>query len=289
MLHRFVGPALLVLGVLSAFAGDREEVLLWPKGAPGSEGKTAPEAIRPSTDGVRRIYSIHRPSLTLYLPPAAHATGTAIIILPGGGHQYLSIDNEGNNAAQWLADRGVAGLVLKYRLSREEGSTYKVEVEALQDVQRAIRLVRRRAREWNIKPDRIGVLGFSAGGQLAALASMRFDSGNNSDDKIDRESSRPSFQVLMYPGGVAADSIVPKDAPPAFLCAAFDDKGPSKTSLELFQKLRDAGVTAEFHLYSQGGHGFGMRDRPLPITGWPVRLQDWMRVSGFWPSTAVAQ
>jgi len=289
MTHRLLATGLLLFGVLSAFGGGQEEVLLWPKGAPGSEGKTAPEAVRPSTDGMRRIYSIHKPSLTLYLPAAARATGTAIIILPGGGHQYLSIDNEGNNAAQWLAGRGVAGLVLKYRLAREEGSTYKVEVEALQDVQRAVRLVRSRAREWNIKPDRIGVMGFSAGGQLAALASMRFDGGKNSDDTMDRESSRPSFQVLMYPGGVAADSAVPKEAPPAFLCAAFDDKGPSKTSLELFQKLRDAGVTSELHLYSQGGHGFGMRDRPLPITAWTARLQDWMRASGFWPAEAVAQ
>jgi acetyl esterase/lipase len=277
---------LLLLGALPASA-RAEEVLLWPKGAPGSEGKTAPEAVRPSTDGVRRIYSIHKPSLTVVLPPAERASGTAIIVLPGGGHQYLSIENEGEKAAKWLAERGVAGLVLKYRLAREEGSTYRVDVEALQDVQRAIRMARSRAREWHVRPDRIGVMGFSAGGQLAALASMRFDGGKESDDPIDRESSRPSFQVLMYPGGVAADAVVPKDAPPAFLCVAFDDKSPSRTSLELFQKLRDAGATAELHVYSQGGHGFGMRDRPLPITGWPVRLLEWMRVSGWLPAAGV--
>jgi endo-1,4-beta-xylanase len=271
-------------------ASSPEEILLWPKGAPGSEGKTAPESVRPSTDGVRRIHSIHKPSVTAFLPPAGRATGTAIVILPGGGHQYLSIDNEGTAAAKWLADRGVAGFVLKYRLAREEGSTYRVDVEPLADVQRAVRLIRSRAAEWNLQPDRIGVMGFSAGGQLTAMAAMKFDSGKAaSDDPVERASSRPSFQVLLYPGGAAADAVVPKDAPPAFFCVAFDDKGPSKTSLELFQKLKDAGVTAELHVYSQGGHGFGMRNRPLPITGWPERLMDWMRVTGLIPAAVQAQ
>jgi endo-1,4-beta-xylanase len=242
-------------------------------------------------DGIRRIASIHKPSVTPWLPSPSSATGASMIILPGGGHQYLSIDNEGHLAAKWLSERGIAAFVLKYRLAREPGSTYQVEVDALHDTQRAIRLVRSRAKEWNLDPDRIGVMGFSAGGQLAALAAMRFDRGEaGATDPVERESSRPSFQALIYPGGIAPDAAVPKDAPPAFLCAAFDDRGPAGTSLAYTQKLRDAGVNAELHLFSKGGHGFGMRDRPLPITSWTLRLHDWMRAGGYLTAPfAVAQ
>jgi endo-1,4-beta-xylanase len=271
---------LLPIAVLTLAAAEPQEILLWPNGAPGSEGKTGAEALVRRADGLRRVAGIHKPSITIHLPPKP--TGAAVLLLPGGGHQYLSIDNEGHFVAKWLAERGVAAIVVKYRLAREEGSTYKVEIEALRDVQRAIRTVRSRARELQIDPDRIGVAGFSAGGQLAALAALRFDNGDSAAaDPIDRASSRPSFQGLIYPGGVGADVTVPKDAPPAFLCAAFDDKGPAGTALALTQKFRDAGVVAELHLYSTGGHGFGMKDRPLPVTHWVERFHEWMRVSGF--------
>jgi acetyl esterase/lipase len=267
------------IAALALAAADPAEIPLWPNGAPGSEGKTAAETLVKRDDGQRRIASIHRPSISPHLP--ANPTGAAVIILPGGGHQYVTIDNEGHLAAEWLAGRGVAGIVLKYRLAREQGSTYRVEIEALRDTQRAIRLVRSRAREWKIDPNRIGVMGFSAGGQLAALASLRFDAGEpGSADPLERESSRPDFQALIYPGGVSADAVVPKDAPPAFLCAAFDDRGPAGTSLALTQKFRDAGVNAELHLFSKGGHGFGMRQRPLPVTSWTERFHEWMRASG---------
>jgi acetyl esterase/lipase len=280
----------LFAAVLPMRAADPAEVLLWPNGAPGSEGKTASETVR-ETDGIRRIASIHKPSITPWLPARGNATGAAVIILPGGGHQYLSIDNEGHFVAKWLSEHGVAAFVLKYRLAREEGSTYKVDVEALHDTQRALRLVRSRAREWSVDPERIGIMGFSAGGQLAAMAGMRFDRGDSTAmDAVERETSRPAFQALIYPGGVATDATVPKDAPPAFLCAAYDDRGPAGTSLTLTQKFRDAGINAELHLFSKGGHGFGMRDRPLPITSWIVRLHEWMKAGGFLtPISAVAQ
>jgi endo-1,4-beta-xylanase len=279
---------LLPIAAMTLAAAEPKEILLWPNGAPGSEEKTGGETLVKRDDGLRRIAGIHKPSITAHLPEKP--TGAAILLLPGGGHQYLSIDNEGHFVAKWLAEHGVAGIVVKYRLAREEGSTYKVEVEALRDVQRAIRLVRSRAREFHVDPDRIGVAGFSAGGQLAALAGMRFDNGESAaPDPIDRVSSRPSFQGLIYPGGVGADASVRKDAPPAFLCAAFDDKGPAGTALALTQKFRDAGVAAELHLYSTGGHGFGMKDRPLPVTHWIERFHDWMRVSGFLtPKSGVA-
>jgi acetyl esterase/lipase len=196
--------SLLPIAALTLAAADPPEVFLWPKGAPGSEGKTAPETLVKRDDGQRRIATIHRPSISPHLP--ANPTGAAVVILPGGGHQYVTIDIEGHAVANWLAERGIAGIVLKYRLAREAGSTYQVEKDALRDTQRAIRLARSRAREWNIDPNRIGVMGFSAGGQLAALASLRFDGGESgAAEPVDRKSSRPDFQVLIYPGSIAAD------------------------------------------------------------------------------------
>ena len=258
-----------------------EEIPLWRNGAPGSEGKTAPEVIS-ETDGVRRVSSIHHPSITVHLPPLEAATGAAVIVLPGGGHRYLSIDNEGHAVARWLSERGIAGIVLKYRLAREAGSDYRVEVHALRDAQRALRLVRSRAREWNIDPERVGLLGFSAGGEVVNYAAARFDSGKaDADDPVEREGSRPAFQALLYSGSLGTDADPPRDAPPAFLCVAVDDRGPARTAVSLFQKLRDAGISAELHVYATGGHGFGMRDRPFPITGWPVRLREWLSDQGF--------
>ncbi|HEX6740141.1 MAG TPA: DUF1587 domain-containing protein, partial [Vicinamibacteria bacterium] len=274
--------SLLPLLLLPALLADPPEILLWPKGAPGSEGQTATETTVPSTDGVRRLATIHRPSLSPHLPAREKANGAAVIVLPGGGHRYLSIDNEGHAVAAWLAERGIAAFVLKYRLAREAGSSYTVEGHALADVQRAVRLVRSRAREWGLDPERVGLLGFSAGGQLAAYAGARYEAGTpDAEDPLQRETSRPAFQALLYPGAIPPETPVPKDAPPAFLCVASDDRDPSRHATALFQKLREAGVGAELHVYAKGGHGFGMRERPLPITGWPQRFQEWLADQGF--------
>ncbi len=273
--------ALLLFVGTAAGASAQEEIRLWPNGAPGSEGKSGPETLVERPDGLRRVATIHNPSITAYLPAKANATGAAVIVMPGGGHQYVTIENEGVAVAKWLSEHGIAGFVLKYRLAREEGSTYTVEQHAVADAQRSIRLVRSRARDWNIDPDRIGVIGFSAGGQLAYYAATRFDAGKaDSTDAIEQASSRPAFQALIYSGSV--QGAEPRaDTPPAFFCVALDDKGPARTSVELFQKLRDAGVSAELHVYATGGHGFGMRDRPLPITSWPARFREWMADRGF--------
>ena len=231
-------PALLLFALTSTIsAAEPEEILLWPNGAPGSEGQTAPEKVT-ETGGVRRISSIHRTSVTVHLPSKEAATGAAVIVLPGGGHQYLSIDNEGHAVARWLADRGVAAFVLKYRLAREPGSNYKVDIHALEDCQRAIRLVRSRAKEWDLDPKRIGIIGFSAGGEVATYAATRFDAGSSSaTDPIDRESCCPDFQGLIYAGIGKIGDELPKDTPPAFICVAFDDKGKVGIDVDLFQKL----------------------------------------------------
>ena len=277
-------PALAASNPAGAAAADADAhapILLWNQGAPGSEGKTAAEIVT-NTDGTHRVSSIHKPALIAYLPAPAVATGAAVIIMPGGGHKYLAIDNEGHAVAAWLSAHGVAGFVLKYRLAREEGSTYKVAEHALQDAQRALRLVRSRAKAWRLDPARVGVLGFSAGGELAGYAATRFDLGKpEATDPIDHESARPAFAGLLYPGSPGAGLELPKDAPPTFFCTAADDKGPTRNALAFFQKLRDEGIDAELHVYAHGGHGFGMKDRPLPVTAWTARFHDWLGDQGF--------
>jgi len=268
----------------TASAADMpKEIQLWPNGAPGSEGKTAKELIEDTGRGEHRVSSIHSPSITAFLPAKDNATGAAVIVIPGGGHRFLSIDSEGNNVAHWLSERGVAGFVLKHRLARETNSTYQVEVHSLQDVQRAIRLVRSRAAEWGLDPARVGVLGFSAGGELAALAAARHDNGiEGATDPVDRQNSRPAFQALLYPGGTR-NMVVESNSPPAFLACAYNDRADISEGLaNVYLKCKQAGVNAELHIYSAGGHGFGLRtSNRTPIGSWPARFQEWMEQSGF--------
>ena len=209
---------LLLCGVSPAATPN--EVRLWPNGAPGSEGKTAAEVVEaPNKDhGYLKVTSVHQPSLTVFLPPADKATGAGMIIAPGGGHAFLNFDQEGTYVAEYLNSIGVAAFVLKYRLAREPGSTYKIEEHALADGQRAIRLLRSRATEWNLNPARIGIMGFSAGGEVAALAATRFDSGKPDADRPHRppkfaprfrraDLSRHSRQHLHHPERHAGDIL----------------------------------------------------------------------------------
>jgi acetyl esterase/lipase len=266
-----------------AIAADPPVIFLWPSGAPGSEGHTAPEAVRTTPQGEHVISSVHRPSVTVYLPSKETATGAAVIIAPGGGHSELWTDHEGYNMASWLSIHGVAGIVLKYRLAREKDSTYKVEVEALADMQRAIRLTRSHAADWGINPDRVGVMGFSAGGELAALAATRFDNGNPSAaDPIERLSSKPSFQGLIYPA-IPKDMQLSKDTPPAFLACGENDRLDISQGLpELYLALKRAGAIAELHVYTGVGHGFGVRESTKgPVAGWPSRFLEFLDARGF--------
>src|ERR1051325_1697638 len=170
---------------------------LWPNGAPGSEAK-AKESEVGKPEGPERNYTtltnVHNPSILPYLPPPDKATGVAVIVLPGGGHRNLAISHEGYNVGEWLAEHGMAAFVVKYRLAREPNSTYKIDVEAIADTQRAIRLVRYRAKEWNVNPNAIGVMGFSAGGELAYMSAMRMEGGiETATDPIDQQSANPNF------------------------------------------------------------------------------------------------
>jgi endo-1,4-beta-xylanase len=267
---------------LVAAAGEPPVVFLWPSGAPGSDGKVAEEATRLSSGNERVVSSVHRPSLIVYLPSKESANGAAVIIAPGGGHRELWTDHEGHNIAKWLSSRGVAGFVLKYRLAREKDSTYTIEGHALADTQRAIRLARSRAAEWGIDPERIGVMGFSAGGELAALASVRYQAaGENTTDPIEKQSSKPAFQALIYPA-IPRDMPLSKETPPAFLlCGENDRQNISQGLPELYLALKRAGASAELHVYAGVGHGFGMRETTKgAVATWPARFHEWLDSSG---------
>ena len=276
----------LVLFACCATAFAQQPVVeLWPNGAPGSEGKTAPETVRISPQGDHVISSVNRPSITVYLPAADKASGAAVLVIPGGGHSEIWIDHEGYRVAAWLSDRGVAAFVLKYRLAHAPDSTYTIEGTELQDTQRAIRLIRSRAAEWGVDPNRVGVIGFSAGGQLAALASTRYDSGNEAaPDPIDRQSSKPAFQGLIYPGLPDTPPLaLTKDTPPAFLaCGADDRPNISEGVPQLYLAMKHAGVPAELHVFAGVGHGFGIRSTNTGnVTTWPDLFYGWLGTSGF--------
>ena len=262
--------------------------LLWPGGAPGAQG-TADD------DG---------PTLTPYIVAPERATGTAVIVCPGGGYAHLSMDKEGDQPARWLNSIGVSAFVLKYRL----GPKYHHPNE-LMDAQRALRTVRARAAAFGVQPDRIGIMGFSAGGHLAASAGTHFDAGNASAaDPIERAGSRPDFLILCYPvitfqepylhrgslhmllgdhpdpklvDELSNELRVTAQTPPTFLFHTTTDQTvPVENSVMFYMALRKAGVPAEMHIYERGPHGVGLAPTDEALSSWPVRLADWLRVRG---------
>ncbi len=252
---------------------------LWSKGAPGSEARMA-EAEQFVGDNCGNV---HHPSLTPYVPTRGKATGTAVVICPGGGHSKLCLGHEGYALAEWFRDRGIAAFVLKYRLAREKGSTYTIQDHAMADARRALRLVRSRAAEWQINTDRVGILGFSAGGELAAYAAMKSDAGQKeSPDIIEQQSCRPDFQALIYPGS-SGSFMVEAGMPPAFIAAGYHDRPDIAEGMaSLYLKYKAAKVPAELHLFANAGHGFGYRHhaKPSAATRWPERFFDWLVDSG---------
>jgi acetyl esterase/lipase len=202
----------------------------------------------------------------------------AVIIAPGGGHAKLCVGHEGFALAEWFQERGIAAFVLKYRLSKEPGSTYTLEGHAMNDTRRAIRTVRSRAAEWGIKPDRIGILGFSAGGELAAFSAMKSDSGKaDAADPIERAGSRPDFQALIYPGRSGLFTVEP-GMPPVFIACGYSDRPDIAEGMaSLYLKYKKAGVQAELHIYAHAGHGFGYRHGTKTAAGaWVDRFREWL-------------
>ena len=262
--------------------------MLWPEGAPGSIG-----------DG-----DADKPRITAYLPVPASATGSSVVICPGGGYAHLCEDREGEAVAEWFQGIGVAGFVLRYRISPNYHHP-----TPLMDAQRAIRVVRAKSSEWGLDPSRIGIMGFSAGGHLASTAGTLFDDGSASaSDPTDRLSSRPDFLILAYPvitlkppyahmgsrknliGESPSDELVEQlstetrvtsQTPPTFLMHTDADKGvPSENSVLFYLALRKAGVPAEMHIYAEGGHGIDLAKGHPTLGNWPERLRLWMQGRG---------
>ncbi|WP_029625266.1 alpha/beta hydrolase [Sphingomonas sp. PAMC 26605] len=254
-------------------------VPLWPNGAPGV-------GTRGAEGEIGRDYwvrNIHRPSVSVFPAKPAHNSGTAIVIFPGGGHKLLVYTNEGTKVATALNRMGVSAFVVKYRLANEPGSRYSVEGDAADDARRAVRWVRSHAAQYGVDPHRVGVMGFSAGGELVSLiADNPAPPGRPSVDTIDRESARPDFQVQVFPGprGIPATDVA--HAPPAFIVAGSIDPCCATPSVALYEQLRKAGVSAELHMYAESGHAFNLDEsNRISILHWPDRLQDWLADGGW--------
>jgi acetyl esterase/lipase len=265
-----------ILSLVATAADGPKQIPLWPNGAPGFESRKD----EPETAKSYWVRNVHNPSITAFLPPADKATGAAVIICPGGGHSLLVYNAEGAEAARYLNSIGVAAFALKYRLGREQGSPYKPEIHAREDGIRAMRLVRSRAAEWGIDPKRVGIMGFSAGGEVASWVAYSPGNGDpKAADPIDRLNSRPDFQILIYPGPLGIPEKVPVGSPPAFLLVANDDRGAGRVIASLFQKYRDAGAPVEMHVFARGGHAFNMgnRSKLQTLKHWPERMAEWMK------------
>jgi acetyl esterase/lipase len=270
---------------------------LWPGEAPSEKGPIAAEAdLTKDSDnliaGKRliRLGNVSKPTLEIYRPAKEKDTGTSVIIAPGGGYHILAWDLEGTEVAEWLNTLGVTGIVLKYRVPRRPGAAPgEPPLQPLQDAQRALSLVRSKAKEWNLDPDRVGMLGFSAGGHLTANAATNYDRrAYEPIDAADKLSCKPSFAVVIYPGGMInkegtalnPEIRVTKDTPPCFFAHAGNDNVSSANSVLMYLALKQAGVPAELHVYNTGGHGYGLRRTDEPVTTWPLRCEEWLRKQG---------
>ncbi|MGH8252651.1 MAG: alpha/beta hydrolase [Steroidobacteraceae bacterium] len=265
-----------------ADANARVPIPIWNGNPPGVSAAAPAEQVRLTEQGEHIVSSVHRPSLTPYLPEPLLATGAAVIIVPGGGHRELWMDHEGYRVAQWLASHGIAAFVLKYRLALEPGSHYTVAGDELADLQRAIRLVRHRAADWHVDAKRVGVLGFSAGGELALLAATRPPVAvEDAADDVARESASPDFAGLMYPGNGDLP-LLNAAPPPMFLLCGEQDPAIAARLPALQTAIEKAGGSAELHILAHANHGFGMRDsNPPAIAIWPTLFRDWLDAGGF--------
>jgi acetyl esterase/lipase len=253
-------------------------VPLWPHGAPGSEARRA----EPETARDYWVANVHNPSLTIYAADPKHRNGAAIVVIPGGAHKLLVYENEGVKAALALNRFGIAAFVLKYRLAREPGSTYTIEGTAAGDARRAVRWVRAHAAEYGVDPSRVGAMGFSAGGELVSLIADNPDAGTAPPaDVVDRESGRPDFQILVFPGPLGIPGRAIAHAPPAFLTAGSLDECCAEPAVALYEQLRKAGVPAELHMYAGAGHAFNLDETDrISVLHWPDRLIEWMADEG---------
>lgn len=278
---RLLFACFFMLVLSTAAMAQQQPVImpLWANGAPGFENlKDTPEQAQDYW-----VRHINNPSIAVYMPPKDKATGAAIVICPGGGHRLLVYKAEGIEPAQYLNSLGVTAIVLKYRLGRDTGQPYNVDVHPKMDAQRAMRLVRSHAADWGIDTARLGMMGFSAGGEVVDMVAYENGAGNSAaQDPVDRLNAKPNFQILIYPGPGYIPNAIPANTGPAFLLAANDDPCCSEPTIKLLQLYRAAKVPVELHLYTQSGHGFNMGNRSKlnSIKTWPTRLGDWLADNG---------
>lgn len=286
--YHFMKLVILLAGLASvSFAAEPLTLKLWPEGVPEKpDFKAEPEQDIKKDDGIRRVSHVSDPTITVY--KAAQPNGTAVLVCPGGGYNILAIEHEGTQVCDYLNSVGVTGVVLKYRVPRRD--PVKPYEAPLQDAQRAMGLIRKHAAEWGIKPDRIGVLGFSAGGNLSVMTALHPNERTyKADPAIDLD-ARPNFVVPIYPAYLIEEKndfvlrpevTVTKDAPPVFLVHAGDDRISSSASALLYLEYKKLGIPAEVHLYASGGHGFGMKKNAKPVNDWHLRLGEWLQAEGW--------
>ncbi|MGA2806655.1 MAG: alpha/beta hydrolase [Terracidiphilus sp.] len=271
---------------------------LWPNAAPDASANPGAEADMTTAKDkliagrpVIRLGNVSTPTLTLYQPKGKNS-GAAVVVFPGGGYQILAIDLEGTEVCDWLNSAGITCVLVKYRVPNT--GPYPKSPAALQDAQRALGLVRSHAAEWGIDPNRIGVLGFSAGAHLAAALSTHFDQRlYPPQDAADKLSCRPDFGVIVYPGylALADKNFAPNpeinptaNTPPQFIVQAEDDPVHVENAVVYFTALKNAKVPAELHIYTEGGHGYGLRRTALPVTSWPESVETWLRTIKILPA-----
>ena len=281
--------SLFLISVLSLQAAEPIVVKLWPDGAPEKEGfKMGPEqSIPPKNEAdVLRVTSVTDPTISIYKPEKPN--GTAVIVAPGGGYGILAIEHEGTQVCEWLNSMGITGVLLKYRVPARDKEN--PSHEPLQDAQRAMGIVRHRAAEWGIKPDRVGILGFSAGGHLCVMATLHANERTYPQDPaLDVENATPNFSIPIYPAyltekGDAAlkpSIAITAQSPPICLVHANDDRITAAGSALIYLEYKKLGLPAELHIYVKGGHGYGMKKSGLPVNGWPDRVGEWFKSSGW--------
>ena len=278
---------LLACAILSgATASQAAEPLtwnLWPGKAPGEVKELSPEFDTTTSAGklvsgrrVIRLTNVSTPNIAIFRPDPAIDTGTSVVIAPGGGHSILAYDLKGSEVAEWFNSIGVTGIVLKYRVPGRVRNPAKKWLASVQDGQRAMSLVRGRAKEIGINPNKIGIIGFSAGGSPVKYTALTKKRLYDPVDQYDAVSFRPDFAAPIYSGGLPEGAEITKDCPPFFMVITNDDRRPVEMA-EMYIALKKGGVSAELHIYESGGHGYGLRRTGLPVTSWPDRMEDWMR------------
>ena len=292
-----LAPLVSLFVAATLMAKPLEPIPLWPGDAPGEKGEIGDEKdTTTAKDGLIagkrliRLGNVSHPTITVYRPSKRKETGCAVLVCPGGGYHILAMDLEGTEVCEWFNSFGVTAVLLKYRVpARKNQEKY---LAPLQDAQRAMSMIRHRATEWNIDPQRLGILGFSAGGHLAAVTSTGSAEKRSYEqiDDVERESWKPNFTMLIYPAyltvkdqdqKLSAELSVTPRTPPAFLVQTQDDGVGVANSLYFAQVLQGAKVPLELHIYPIGGHGYGLRPTEKAVTQWPQRAEDWMKEMGF--------